>query len=493
MEFIAQLQALVSQLAYIGSEIFTAIMFCLAVIGDLFFTKKQKTITEANTWLWALCFGTVLVLVYLLRFQWFLAGEPVSVYKTAFYVDRVSVFAKMLLYVAAIIALFHIKLKRYTLPNEFYSLFLFQLIGLQALSMSDHFLVVFVAIEIVSIASYGMVGQSSKKNSVEATLKYAVLGGVSAAVLLYGISFYYGITGDFSLLSSQSSRFITQTDPLLLRFVVVLIMVGLLFKLAAFPMHTWVADVYETTPLPIVSYLSVGPKVAIIIVLMRFYAVLPSSQQNILIALSALGITFANLAALGQQNIKRLLAYSSIAQAGFLLAGLVLFSITGLQATFFYLFVYLVANMLVFYLIDLGDSSSANYSLESFNGLGTQHITWAVCLTLGLVSLLGLPPVAGFLGKLFLFTATWEAYQTTLNAWLLGLFVVLIINTVIALFYYLKIPFVLFFRSNANNEKALTPPIGLGILLCMVLIYYFLASNSFMNGLSRLFEQYSTK
>jgi NADH-quinone oxidoreductase subunit N len=494
MELVKQLEALIGNLGYIGSEIFTAIVFCVAIGVDLFLTKDNKSETESNTWLWAICFGTLLVLLYMLKYNWLLCAEPVSIYKTAFYIDRVSIFAKMLLYVSGIIALFHIKLKGYQLPNEFYTLFLFQLLGLQVLCMADHWLVVFIAIEIVSIASYGMVGQSVLKNSTEATLKYAVIGGVSAALLLYGISFFYGITGDLSILSDQSSRFISQIDPQLLRFVVVWLMLGLLFKLAAFPMHTWVADVYQTTALPVVSYLSVAPKVAIIMVLMRFYVLLPVTQQNILIVISGVGITFANLAALGQTDVKRLLAFSSIAQAGFLLCGLVLFSITGLQATFFYLFTYLVANMGAFYLVDITQrSNEGSLSLESFHGLGSKNVLWGICLTLCLLSLLGLPPLAGFMGKLLLFNATWEAYQASLNPWLLVLFILIILNTVIALFYYLKIPFVLFFRKVDTTKSVNFPIFGLGAILSLVLLYYFFASNSFVQGLSRLFEQYNAK
>ena len=256
---------------------------------------------------------------------------------------------------------------------------------------------------------------------------------------------------------------------------------GFLYKIAAAPLHPWAPDVYEAAPMPVIAFLSVVPKLAGVGILTKFVLALNAFGQStidwqfLLCLISILSLTVGNFAALWQKNPKRLMAYSSIAQSGFLLVGIASFQQQGVHFMLFYASVYLLMNFLVFSYLQYFESFGLT-TLASFAGVG-RILTWpSILILVGFIALTGLPPTAGFTAKLFVFTSLWEAYQFTGKAILLWLLIFGLINTVVSLFYYLRIPYYAFIKSGESSEKAnnltFENLFGLVIVLCLLLLFF---------------------
>jgi NADH-quinone oxidoreductase subunit N len=234
---------------------------------------------------------------------------------------------------------------------------------------------------------------------------------------------------------------------------------GFLYKIAAVPMHAWSPDVYEASPMPVVAYFSVVPKLAGLAALIRFTQAIPASAsaevlrwENVLALVAMLSITVGNFSALWQRHPKRLMAYSSIAQAGFLLVGVVSAGNDGVRLALFYASVYMAANFLVFIYLQYFESKGLN-TLESFSGIGRSTSLQSILLLIGLITLTGLPPTAGFTAKLFVFSSLWEFYAASGKPILLWLLIFGLLNTVVSLFYYIRIPYYAFIRPGPHNFK----------------------------------------
>jgi NADH-quinone oxidoreductase subunit N len=266
--------------------------------------------------------------------------------------------------------------------------------------------------------------------------------------MLYGFSWLYGLTGTLDFTDPTFAQNLSQNAPSIIFVVGLLSLSGIFFKLSLVPFHPYTPDVYESAPAPIVAFLSVAPKAAALLVLIRMISLLPVDFQPLLAIVSLLSILVGNLAALAQNNYKRLLAYSGIAQAGFVLVGLVAFNQSGFESSVFYMTVYVFMNLAVFLLLDLFTDSP---DITDLVGLGQKQPLLSVLLTAALVSLVGLPLTAGFTAKLLVFSALWQSNQSG-NSLLSLLFGIGLLNVVISLFYYFKIPFYLFFRE-PNIEK----------------------------------------
>jgi NADH-quinone oxidoreductase subunit N len=362
------------------------------------------------------------------------------------------------------------------------------------LTISTNFLLIYIAIEIVSIASYAFTALNLSKKAAEASIKYALFGGISSAVMLYGMSLLYGATGTLDLLNPDFSRYLNQIDQGALSMILLMTLAGFLFKITAFPFHLWAPDVYEATPTPVISFMSVAPKAGGILVLSRLMMVIPESQKNLFIIVAIFSIAIGNFTALRQTNAKRMLAYSTIAQAGFLMGGLATLSNLGLQSSYFYLFGYIFSNMLAFFLIDLAEKQRGNenaFLISNFKGLGIKNPFWGILIIVTMISLIGLPPTVGFTGKLFVFSAVWENYQITNNKFLLFLFAFGLLNTVIALYYYLKIPFIAFFRKEDNEGasiKVSNIQYLFSIIIALPILFYFFKSDLLMNWIQLILK-----
>lgn len=323
--------------------------------------------------------------------------------------------------------------------------FLSILLGTLLSSMSSNALSLFLSIEFMSMGTYVLV--SLRKESSRASLPYVLFGLGSSALFIYGISLLYGLTGTLDFTSVDFSRGISVADPYLRGFALGLFAVGLLFKMSWAPFHPWNPDVMEKLPAAWMTWISTAPKLAIAFLGVRLLPSLPVSVANELAILAILTLLVGNLGALGQNKTKRLLAYSSIAHGGFLAMAWFFQPVQALDAILFYGFLYSIASLLVFYLID----EVAAEDVSDFAGLGNSKPMPAFFLLTGLVALVGLPPAGTFIAKVTYFSLLWSNYEVTTSIGLLVLLVVALLVTAISLFYYLKIPFQLYFKKPAKK------------------------------------------
>jgi NADH-quinone oxidoreductase subunit N len=344
-------------------------------------------------------------------------------------------------------------------PQEYFALLIAVVLGGHILVMSTNFITIFLSIELISISSYVLAGYSFTKEGSEGSLKYFLFGSVASAVMLYGFSFLYGMTGAIDFASVNFFEQLIAKDSALALIGFVMVMAGFLYKIAAAPLHPWAPDVYEAAPIPVIAFLSVAPKLAGLTVLLKFVLAISLYGQShydwqIIISIVAiLTLTMGNFSALWQRNPKRMMAYSSIAQSGFLLVGIITFLPQGIHFMLFYASIYVIMNFLVFHYLNYFEKRGFT-SIADFHGAGKSWLWASVFLLIGLISLTGLPPTAGFTGKLFVFTALWQSYEISGKPLLLWLLIFGLLNTVISLFYYLRIPYFAFMKSEVPAEKA---------------------------------------
>jgi NADH-quinone oxidoreductase subunit N len=374
--------------------------------------------------------------------------------------------------------------------SQYFSLIITVILGAHLLVMSSDLLLVLLSIELISIPSYILTGFSFSKKSAESTLKYFIYGAVASAVMIYGFSFIYGLCGTINIDSDIFLTSMSESKSLLFFIAIVLVLVGILFKVAAVPMHLWAPDVYQAAPTPVVAFFSVVPKLAGVGILTKLTMVLsPSAHdwQFIIAAIAILTITIGNFSALAQTNAKRMMGYSSIAQSGFILCAVCLFNTQGLKFIVFYSSVYLIANFLVFHFITVFEKKGIE-NVEQYAGLGKNFFWPSLFMLVGLISLTGLPPTAGFISKLFVFTGIWESFAITGDKpVMLALLVIGLLNTVVSLFFYLKIPFYAFMKQGETAEKQnfLTVKNLFGLLLVVLLLALFFAPTLLMSWINK--------
>lgn len=360
--------------------------------------------------------------------------------------------------------------------------FLSILLGALLSSLSSNALSLFLSIEFMSMGTYVLV--SLRKESSRASLPYVLFGLGSSALFIYGISLLYGLTGTLDFTSVDFSRGISVADPYLRGFALGLFAVGLLFKMSWAPFHPWNPDVMENLPASWMTWISTAPKLAIAFVGVRLLPTLPVSFVNELAVLAVLTLLVGNLGALGQNNTKRLLAYSSIAHGGFLAIAWFFQPIQALDAILFYGFLYSIASLLVFYLIDEVGADE----VKSFAGLGVENPLPAFFLLTGLIALVGLPPAGTFLAKMTYFSLLWSNYEMTTSIGLLVLLLVAIVVTAISLFYYLKIPFQLYFKKSTEKSNLWQELTSLEIYSYGFLTAILIASILFPTALTNLWK-----
>jgi len=374
--------------------------------------------------------------------------------------DRLAVYLKGIIGLSGLLtlllALVHPGERRRTERVEWLAPFVALVLGAYLLVMSTNLLMVYLSLELVSLSSYVLTAYNGDRPAAEGGMKYLLFGAMSSAVMLYGISWMYGFTGSLDFTDPAFYGRLGGVPPLPLLVAVFLTLGGLLFKVAAVPFHVWAPDAYQAAPLPVAAFFSVAPKAAAFGVLLRVVGSLhPKGFGNLsgleglpigLCLVILLTLTVGNFAALWQGNARRMLAYSSVAHAGFLLIGVVAGNAAGTESLLFYLGVYVFMNLAAFLLVAVLAERAGSEQMDRFGGLGTQLPLAGVVAVLVMVALAGLPPTAGFTAKLLLFSALWQAYGESGNGWLLAVFGVGLLNVAVSLFYYLKIPFYLFFR-----------------------------------------------
>ncbi len=360
---------------------------------------------------------------------------------------------------------------------EYYALLLAVALGMLLIASAVDLLMIYISLELISLTSYLLTGYlKGNRRSSEAALKYFIYGAVASGVMIYGMSLVYGLTGSTNIHAIGKALFAQDPYPLTLLLATLFILVGFGYKIAAVPFHMWCPDVYEGAPAPVTAFLSVGPKAAGFAVLIRFfYGVLaqPSAEEGLWIplgnldwpfliaVLSAATMTLGNLVAIAQSNIKRLLAYSSIAHAGYILMGFVLLDDQGLKAMLFYLAVYLFMNLGAFLVVIAVLNKLNTEEISDYQGLGWRAPFAAVALSIFLLSLTGIPPFAGFIGKVYLFAALIkkEVY------WLA---VVGILNSVVSLYYYAGIVKKMFLEEAPDTTPLRLSPFYLTLMFVLI-------------------------
>jgi NADH-quinone oxidoreductase subunit N len=419
--------------------------------------------------------------------QYFESGS--SLFGELIYLDNKSIFFKLLITIAAITVLLHVWAIGYKVVGEFYAIFVVLVLGLYIMTMTSNLLMLYISIEMVSICSYILVVINKGKHNSEAGMKYLLLGATSSAVMLYGISLLYGMTGTLNFVGQEFTAFLGQNPVWVVNVAIFMTIGGLLFKLSAAPFHSWTPDVYEATPTPVVAFLSIAPKAAVLLVLIRLFSSLSTDFRLITAVVILASLTIGNLSALWQTNTKRMLGYSTIAHAGFMLVGLLATNSFGLQATIFYITTYLFITLAAFLLVDLLALKTESYELESLRGLGQENAFLGLAAVIIMVALVGLPPTVGFTAKLLIFTALWEGYQTSGSSILLVVLLFGVINTAISIFYYLKIPFYMILKEAKIGVKfyhiGLLRKAFLSLFLFFI-IYLFLNPDELMSMIGKL-------
>lgn len=353
--------------------------------------------------------------------------------------------------------------------GEYYSLILFCTVGMILLASSTDLIMIFLGIEIVSICLYILAGiRRDNVRSNEAALKYFLLGAFATGFLLYGMALIYGATGTTKLakIAIALSSDQVMSKPLLLMGMVLLI-VGFGFKIASVPFHMWAPDVYQGAPTPITAFMAVGPKAAVFASFFRIFVyAMPQLAPSWTMALSVLAVLsmfFGNLGAIFQTNIKRLLAYSSISHAGYILIAVIAKNSLGSASLLFYLLAYVFTTFGAFAIvIILGRHGHEKLEISDYAGLAYKHPLLAVSMTIFLLSLGGVPPMAGFIGKFYIFSAAIKEGHVPLV-------VIAVLNTVISFYYYLKVIVQMYMKEPAGEFHPTLSPLTVLVVIIAVL------------------------
>jgi NADH-quinone oxidoreductase subunit N len=485
-------ELILQSLAHFQPEVVLTSAFLLAILAEVIFPKKDV-------------FGAIIAIIGMVAAGYFVlyqtSGPASSVFSNMIAVDPFSAFFKLVILLTGLVvvafSLMSKELKEGAKSiGEYYALLLALTLGMFLMTGAANLLMVYLAIELTSISSYILTGYTKEApDSSEASLKYVIYGAVASGMMLYGISILYGLTGATDIYGVNRALTEGSVSALPLIAATVLVIVGFGYKITAVPFHFWSPDVYEGAPLPVTAILAVASKAAGFAVLIRFFTVAFVDStvgntaagfwsafegfewQNIIAAISVLTMTVGNLIAVWQKNLKRLLAYSSIAHAGYLLMGVVVLNNEGIAAVLIYFVVYLFMNLGAFYVVMLVANKTGSEDIDTYRGLGYRSPLVAVSMAIFLIALTGLPPTAGFIGKLYLFAAL-------INAKWIWLAVVGAANSVVSLYYYVRIFRNMFLRDPDSSGSS--EPIRFGfpqVALLLVLVVPTIVLGLYFGGL----------
>jgi len=452
-------QQVLQNLTHFLPETVLAVTFCVALLAGLIFRKTPKVVG------WVAFVGVMATLFFVVN----QAGTSEEIFSGMIAVDPFAIFFKLLTAVSALmIFLFSIystevqtTVKRMA---EYYALLVSMTLGMFLMAGATNLLMMVLEMELTSYSSYILAGYTKEaSDSSEASLKYIIYGAVSSGVMLYGASILFGLSGATNYSGINRALMLSAPNYSALLIATIFIIVGFGYKISAVPFHFWTPDVYEGAPITITAFLSVASKAAGFAMMIRFFKVifidtsilaLPSGVwislynfewNKLLVILSVLTMTLGNLVAVWQDNLKRLLAYSSIAHAGYMLMGVVLLSDKGLAAVLIYFVMYLFMNLGAFYVVMLVANKTGSEDISAYKGIGYRSPIIGVSMAVFLVSLTGLPPTAGFIGKFYLFAAVLDA------RWF-WLAVVGAVNSVISLYYYTRVLRYMFLREPEDRS-----------------------------------------
>lgn len=466
-------------LAYLWPELILVAAIVAVFLGDLFVRDKEVLGSVA-------LLGAALSCAVAARaFGW----DQGWLFNQMIVIDPFAVFFKVLFGLTAFLVIWMSMDSREVAGSqsqgEYYAILLSAVLGMYFMASASNLLMAYLALEMVSIMSYVLTGYlRHDRRSGEAALKYLIYGGVASGTMIYGMSWIFGLASSLDFTAINAALHAQPGNQMAIFIAVVLILVGFGYKIAAVPFHMWAPDVYTGAPIPVTAFLSVGSKAAGFALAIRFFypglsrlggdgswQLIPGVEwPQIILALSMITMTLGNLAALAQQNVKRLLAYSSIAHAGYTLMGFAVLTDDGLRAMLFYLVVYYLMNLGAFLVVMAVANSTGREDVEGFKGLAWRGgAAPAAAMSIFLFSLTGLPPFAGFIGKFYLFSAAIQQ-----QFYLLAL--VGAVNSVIALYYYARIVKAMFLDMPEGEVAQMDVAVGwrsaapLGVLSVLTLV-----------------------
>ncbi len=454
---------------FIFPEIFISISIMFLLVFGVFKKNSSSTV-------YLLAIITLIIALGLIIN--FPQDQEINLFNNSYKIDQLSIFMKVITIVAGIFVLVssynYTKLEK--ISNIEYSiLILCSILGMLVMIGSYDLMVFYIGLELQSLSLYVLAAfNRNKKQSSEAGLKYFILSALSSGLLLYGCSLIYGFSGSTNFYIISENIFSSENGNV---FGLVFILVGLAFKISAVPFHMWAPDVYEGSPTSVTLFFAVVPKVAALTVFIRFLYVpfvnLIHQWQMIIIFLSLASMIFGAVAAIGQKNLKRLIAYSSIGHMGYALAGLAVGTNSGIQNSIIYICIYLIMNLGVFcclFMMKRNDQFFDN--MEDLSGLSKNHPIISLSLLVLLFSLAGIPPMAGFFAKFYIFISVIE--QSMYFLAIVGL-----ISTVISAFYYLRIIKIIYFDSPKEKYDQINYfglKISLALSTLLILLYFIYPS-----------------
>ena len=451
-------------------EVFISISIMFLLIFGVFKNNSSKLIQNISS--------IVLLISAVIIFNETLSVEETKIFNNSVTIDYLSSIMKIITSIAAFVALVISSnyLKVYKIYKiEYPILILSSVLGMMIMISSNDLIVFYMGLELQSLALYVLATFNRDQiKSSEAGLKYFVLSALSSGLLLYGCSLIYGFTGstNFDLIASQLS-----SDQYALTFGIVFILVGLAFKISAVPFHMWAPDVYEGSPTTVTLFFTLVPKIAALTVFIRFLYVpflnLIDQWQMIIVFLSLASMVFGAVAAIGQKNLKRLIAYSSIGHVGYALAGLASGSNDGIQNSVIYIIIYILMNVGLFSCLLMMKRNNTYFEeIDDLSGLSKNHPLLSLSLLVILFSLAGIPPLAGFFAKFYIFKSVIE--QSMYFLAIVGL-----LSTVIAAFYYLRIIKIMYFdeeKERYDTDHSMWLKFSLTVSTLLILMYFIFPS-----------------
>ena len=447
-------------------EIFISLSIMFLLILGVFKKNSSKLIQNISL--------LVLLITAVITFNETLGINEVTLFNGSVVIDYLSSFMKIVTLVAAFLVLIISSnyLKSLKISKiEYPILILCSVLGMMIMISSNDLIVFYMGLELQSLALYVLASFNRDQiKSSEAGLKYFVLSALSSGLLLYGCSLIYGFTGstNFNVIANELN-----SNEYALTFGIVFILVGLSFKISAVPFHMWAPDVYEGSPTSVTLFFTMVPKIAALTVFIRFLYVpflyLIDQWQMILIFLSIASMVFGAVAAIGQKNLKRLIAYSSIGHVGYALAGLATGSNEGIQSSVIYITIYILMNLGLFSCLLMMKRNNVYYEqIDDLSGLSKNHPLLSLSLLIILFSLAGIPPLAGFFAKFYIFKSVLE--QSMFFLAIVGL-----LSTVVAAFYYLRLIKIMYFdkeKEKYDTDHSLWLKFSLGVSTLLILVYF---------------------
>ena len=464
-------------LSFFYPELLLTGLIIIAIIYDLFLDSSRSDRVG-----WLLVFGLFIIMVILFSQD---DKKITTLFSDAIVLDPFSTFFKIIIVfstiLVSIVSLYSDDLKNYR-KGEYFTLLGIVVFGLLLMVSAIDLIMIYLSIEIVSIMSFVLAGylkQSKKSN--EAALKYVVYGAFSSGIMLFGLSYVYGLTGSTNFFEIQKvliSNGLESNSAVLLS--IIMILAGFGYKISAVPFHFWTPDVYEGSPTAITAYLSVAPKAGAFAMMIRFFNQIFSDGgalvsidslsttvypwADILGILAVITMTIGNVVAIQQNSIKRMLAYSSVAHAGYILLAMPVMSSDSIYAIMIYFIMYLFMNLGAFFVVIAVKNKTGGETFDDFKGLGWEMPLIAIVMTLFMVSLTGLPPTAGFIGKFYIFASLIKGGESFYWLVIIGG-----INSVISLYYYVRVVKVMYFDGE-KNETLLNPPVMIMVMLLLTAV-----------------------